>query len=53
MLNGADEAGITLAAGRGLNRKVELEAAALRAENARLKERLDALEKIIRQHEAN
>jgi Chaperone of endosialidase len=53
MLNSADEAGITMAAVQGLNRKVDAETAALRAENAQLKERLNALEKIIRQHESN
>lgn len=42
-----DEAGVALAAIQGLNQKVESETAALRAENAELKARLERLEQLI------
>jgi len=42
-----DEGGVALAAIQGLNQKVESENLALRAENAELRQRLDALEKIV------
>jgi len=42
-----DEGGVALAAIQGLNQKVESENQALRAENAELKQRLEALEKIV------
>ena len=43
-----DEEGVALAAIQGLKQKVESENSALRAENAELKQRLDALEKFVR-----
>ncbi len=60
-LNGADEThistvdegGVALAAIQGLNQKVESENAALRNENAQLKQRLDVLERIILKQKAN
>lgn len=42
-----DEGGVALAAIQGLNQKVEIENAALRAENAGLKARLDRLENLV------
>ncbi len=48
-----DEEGVALAAIQGLNKKVESEDTALRAENAELKQRLEALEKIIRNQKPN
>jgi regulator of replication initiation timing len=42
-----DEGGVALAAIQGLNQKVESENAALRAENAQLKARLDKLEQLL------
>jgi beta-xylosidase len=48
-----DEGGVALAAIQGLNQKVELENAALRAENEGLKLRLAALEKIVLNHKSN
>ena len=60
-LNGADdkhistvdEGGVALAAIQGLNQKVESENSALRAENAELKHRLEALEKIVLGQQSN
>jgi regulator of replication initiation timing len=42
-----DESGVALAAIQGLNQKVELENSTLRAENAELRLRLEALEKVV------
>ena len=42
-----DADGVALAAIQGLNQKFDSEAAALRAENAELKRRLEALEKLL------
>jgi trimeric autotransporter adhesin len=47
MLNDADLHGVALAAIQGLNQKMEAENAALRAENADLKARLDRLEQLV------
>jgi hypothetical protein len=48
-----DEGGVALAAIQGLNQKVESENTALRAENAVLKQRLAALEKIVLNQKSN
>jgi hypothetical protein len=48
-----DEEGVALAAIQGLNQKVESENSALRAENAGLKQRLEALEKIVLNQKPN
>jgi hypothetical protein len=45
--------GVELAAIKGLNQKVDAENAALRARNAELEQRLEALEKIIRAQKSN
>jgi Chaperone of endosialidase len=47
MIGFVDEQGVALAAIQGLNQKVESDNAALRAENAELKARLDKLEQLI------
>jgi hypothetical protein len=48
-----DEGGVALAAIQGLNQKVESENSALHAENAELKRRLEALEKIVLSQKSN
>ncbi|MBC8095150.1 MAG: tail fiber domain-containing protein, partial [Akkermansiaceae bacterium] len=48
-----DSDGVALAAIQGLNQKVNSENAALRADNAELKQRLEALEKIIHHQKNN
>jgi hypothetical protein len=52
-LNDADLHGVALAAIQGLNQKMESENAALRAENAQLAKRLEALEQLVRSRNSN